>query len=236
MAEPKLLTVPQVAAEFQVTAQTIRNWIDHGTLPAVRIGRAFRVKRQDVEALLERASADSTSLATRRDLWQPTTTSQPAVSRGRGHIRCAAYRPLSMSPTFIASLEEGAAVLRFPFDERLRLLLRAIPGRRWDAEYRVWRVPLDPDRAEAITRLFATVPYTVEVSGALGRALERRRAKRRPDECVLGLARADDSWWFSFATDNAADLVAALLQPGGLLGNHAQALAAMRAAGVTLIE
>jgi excisionase family DNA binding protein len=77
MTEPKLLTVPQVAAEFQVTAQTIRNWIDHGTLPAVRIGRAFRVKRQDVEALLERASADSTSLATRRDLWQPTTTTLP---------------------------------------------------------------------------------------------------------------------------------------------------------------
>ena len=63
-----LLTVPQVAAAFQVTPQTIRNWIDHGTLPAVRIGRAFRVKRQDVEGLLERASADSTSLATRRDL------------------------------------------------------------------------------------------------------------------------------------------------------------------------
>ena len=77
MTEPKLLTVPQVAAGFQVTAQTIRNWIDHGTLPAVRVGRAFRVKRQDVEALLERASADSTSLATRRDLWQPTTTTLP---------------------------------------------------------------------------------------------------------------------------------------------------------------
>ncbi|MGH2851331.1 MAG: hypothetical protein ACRDLP_12010, partial [Solirubrobacteraceae bacterium] len=117
-----------------------------------------------------------------------------------------------MSPTFIASLAEGSAVLRFPYDERLRLLLRAIPGRRWDAENRVWRIPLDPDRAEAITRLFATVPYTVEVSDALARALERRRAKRRPDECVLGLARADDSWWFSFATDNAAELVAALLQ------------------------
>jgi len=117
-----------------------------------------------------------------------------------------------MSPTFIASLAEGSAVLRFPYDERLRLLLRAIPGRRWDAENRVWRIPLDPDRAEAIARLFATAPDTVEVSDALGRALERRRAKRRPDECVLGLARADDSWWFSFATDNAADLVAALLQ------------------------
>jgi len=72
-----LLTVPQVAAELQVTPQTIRNWIDHGTLSAVRIGRAFRVRREDVDELLERASADSTSLATRRDLWQPTTTTLP---------------------------------------------------------------------------------------------------------------------------------------------------------------
>jgi excisionase family DNA binding protein len=63
-----------VAAERQVTPQTIRNWIDHGALAAVRIGRAFRVRRADVEDLLERASADSTSLATRRNLWEPTTT------------------------------------------------------------------------------------------------------------------------------------------------------------------
>jgi excisionase family DNA binding protein len=71
-----LLTVPQLAAE-QVTALRIRNWIDHGVLAAVRIGRAFRVRREDVDELLERASADSTSLATRRDLWEPTTTSLP---------------------------------------------------------------------------------------------------------------------------------------------------------------
>jgi excisionase family DNA binding protein len=72
-----LLTVPEVAAVFQVTAQTIRNWIDHGTLPAVRVGRAFRVRPQDVEALLERAAADSTSLATRRSVWHPTTSTLP---------------------------------------------------------------------------------------------------------------------------------------------------------------
>ena len=72
-----LLTVPQVASVFQVTAQTIRNWIDHGTLPAVRVGRGFRVRREDVDALLQRATADSTSLATRRDLWEPTTTTLP---------------------------------------------------------------------------------------------------------------------------------------------------------------
>jgi excisionase family DNA binding protein len=73
-----LLTVSQVAEQLQVTAQTIRNWIDHGTLPAVRIGRAFRVRRSDVEELLDQARAQSGSLATRRDLWHPTTSTLPA--------------------------------------------------------------------------------------------------------------------------------------------------------------
>ena len=73
----QLLTVPQIAGQFQVTAQTIRNWIDHGVLPAVRVGRAFRVRREDVDSLLERASAESGSLATRRDVWTAKTTSLP---------------------------------------------------------------------------------------------------------------------------------------------------------------
>jgi excisionase family DNA binding protein len=76
----QLLTVPQVAEQFQVTAQTIRNWIDAGVLPAVRVGRAFRVRREDVDTLLERASAESGSLATRRDVWAPATTSLPRAS------------------------------------------------------------------------------------------------------------------------------------------------------------
>jgi len=120
-----------------------------------------------------------------------------------------------MTATFIASLVDGEAVLCFPFDERLRQLLRAIPGRRWDPEERVWRVPLDPDRAEALTRFFAAVPYPVHVSDALERALERRRAKRRRDQCVLDLARPDQSWWLGFATDHGEDLVAALLEHPG---------------------
>lgn len=74
----QLLTVPQVAAEFQVTPQTIRNWIDSGVLPAVRVGRAFRLRREDVDAVLDRARADSNSLATRRDVWAPDTSQLPA--------------------------------------------------------------------------------------------------------------------------------------------------------------
>jgi hypothetical protein len=117
-----------------------------------------------------------------------------------------------MPAAFVATLVEGDAVLRFPYDDRLRLMLRAIPGRRWDPVDRVWRVPLDPDRAHALTALLGTVPYPLEVSEALGRALARRRAKRPSGELLVDLARPDDDWWFSFATDTAADLVGILLE------------------------
>lgn len=89
MPSTQLLTVSQVAEEFQVTTQTIRNWIDHGTLPAVRIGRAFRMRREDVEELLARAGAQSTSHATRRDLWVPEKLGMP-------HRRPGAEQPASI--------------------------------------------------------------------------------------------------------------------------------------------
>jgi excisionase family DNA binding protein len=54
MAEPdELLTVAEIAAELKMNQQTIRNWIDSGFLPAIRIGRRVRVKRSDFDALLE---------------------------------------------------------------------------------------------------------------------------------------------------------------------------------------
>ena len=114
--------------------------------------------------------------------------------------------------TFHASIASEEAVLRFPFDEGLRQLLRAIPGRRWDPVGRAWCVPLDPEGAEALARLLASLPGEPEVSGALARTLARRRSRRRHDECVLDLARPDGEWWLSFATDAAPELVAALLE------------------------
>jgi SWI/SNF-related matrix-associated actin-dependent regulator 1 of chromatin subfamily A len=113
---------------------------------------------------------------------------------------------------FIASLDSGEAVLRFPYDERLRVLLRAIPGRRWDPGEKAWRVPLDPERAEALARLLAGLPSRPHVSDALARAIARRRARRRGGECVLDLARPDENWWLSFPTDVAQELVGALME------------------------
>jgi SWI/SNF-related matrix-associated actin-dependent regulator of chromatin subfamily A-like protein 1 len=117
-----------------------------------------------------------------------------------------------VSAPFHASLEDGEAVLRFPYDERLRQLLRAIPGRRWDPVGRAWRIPLDPERAEALAGLLASLPDEPQVSAALARAIERRRRRRRRQECLVELARPDENWWLSFATDTAPELVAALLE------------------------
>jgi excisionase family DNA binding protein len=80
MPEPSLLTVPQVAEMFQVTSQTIRNWIDQGVLPAVRVGRAFRIAQTDVDELLDRAKAESDSLAAARDPWSPESFRLPRAA------------------------------------------------------------------------------------------------------------------------------------------------------------
>jgi prophage regulatory protein len=51
---PELLTVEQVADLLQLNRQTIWNWIDAGTFPAVQIGtRRFRIKRADLHAWLD---------------------------------------------------------------------------------------------------------------------------------------------------------------------------------------
>ena len=53
-AEESFLTVAEVAELLKLNQQTVRNWIDQGTLPALHVGRRVRVRRSDFEALLER--------------------------------------------------------------------------------------------------------------------------------------------------------------------------------------
>jgi SWI/SNF-related matrix-associated actin-dependent regulator of chromatin subfamily A-like protein 1 len=117
-----------------------------------------------------------------------------------------------MSVPLYASLTEGEAVLRFAYDDRVRQLLRAIPGRRWDPQERVWRVPLDPEPAEALARLLEGLPGETQVSEALARAIERRRRRRRRGECVVDRVRPDGEWWLGFPTDTAPELVATMME------------------------
>jgi excisionase family DNA binding protein len=50
--EETYLTVAEVAQMLKLNQQTVRNWIDQGSLPAVRVGRRVRIKRSDLEKIL----------------------------------------------------------------------------------------------------------------------------------------------------------------------------------------
>jgi excisionase family DNA binding protein len=46
------LTVAEVAELLKLNQQTVRNWIDQGALPALRVGRRVRILRSDLERIL----------------------------------------------------------------------------------------------------------------------------------------------------------------------------------------
>jgi excisionase family DNA binding protein len=75
--EESFLTVADVAEMLKLNQQTVRNWIDQGSLPALRVGRRVRIKRSDFERVLERSySAGVGSAAPRgpsaEDFWGGT--------------------------------------------------------------------------------------------------------------------------------------------------------------------
>lgn len=50
------LTVAEVAEILRLNQQTVRNWIDAGSLPAVRVGRRVRIRRTDLDSIIEQGS------------------------------------------------------------------------------------------------------------------------------------------------------------------------------------
>ena len=61
-AEPEdsFLTVAEVAEMLKLNQQTVRNWIEQGSLPALRVGRRVRIKRSDFEQVLARSYTGGT--------------------------------------------------------------------------------------------------------------------------------------------------------------------------------
>ncbi len=51
--EDSFLTVAEVAGLLKLNQQTVRNWIDAGSLPAIRVGRRVRIRRADLDRILE---------------------------------------------------------------------------------------------------------------------------------------------------------------------------------------
>jgi excisionase family DNA binding protein len=51
--DDSFLTVAEVAELLKLNQQTVRNWIDQGSLPALRVGRRVRIRSSDLNRLLE---------------------------------------------------------------------------------------------------------------------------------------------------------------------------------------
>ena len=55
MSDAKFLTVAEVAAMMRVSKMTVYRLVHNGDLPAVRVGRSFRVTEDDVNEYLRRS-------------------------------------------------------------------------------------------------------------------------------------------------------------------------------------
>jgi excisionase family DNA binding protein len=55
LSDPKFLTVAEVAAMMRVSKMTVYRLVHGGELPAVRVGRSFRVKEHDVDEYLRKS-------------------------------------------------------------------------------------------------------------------------------------------------------------------------------------
>lgn len=58
MSAPPLLTVAEVADLFRVSSMTVYRLIRTGELPAVRVGRSYRVREDDLQSYLQAQVVD----------------------------------------------------------------------------------------------------------------------------------------------------------------------------------
>lgn len=57
MKEDSLLTIREVAKYLHVVQLTVYRMIKRGDLPAVKVGRVWRIRRQDLEDCLKRSTS-----------------------------------------------------------------------------------------------------------------------------------------------------------------------------------
>ena len=84
--EDAFLTVAEIAETLKINQQTVRNWIDQGSLPAVRVGRRVRIFRSDFDRFVQegrksgRPSSPSDEAPSAADFWsgEPVGRADPS--------------------------------------------------------------------------------------------------------------------------------------------------------------
>ncbi len=59
ISDAKFLTVAEVAAMMRVSKMTVYRLVHSGELPAVRVGRSFRVREEDANEYIQRSFFDA---------------------------------------------------------------------------------------------------------------------------------------------------------------------------------
>ena len=59
ISEAKFLTVAEVAAMMRVSKMTVYRLVHNGDLPAVRVGRSFRVREEDANEYIRKTFYDA---------------------------------------------------------------------------------------------------------------------------------------------------------------------------------
>jgi excisionase family DNA binding protein len=104
-ADP-LLTVEDVACVLNMNEQTVRNYIDAGTLPAVRVGgRRVRIRESALKAFL--AASESGTATTQRGEPAEVAAESPAALRSADRLELDALAALDR----LAALGEDARKL-----------------------------------------------------------------------------------------------------------------------------
>lgn len=104
----EFLTVAEVADMLKLNQQTVRNWIDQGSLPALRVGRRVRIMRSDLERMLEEGYTAGAGAPggepgpTAEDFWggEAVGVAEPRIEeRSAGAPTAGARSPAAASPT-----------------------------------------------------------------------------------------------------------------------------------------
>ena len=95
--EPRMYSLEQVADQLGLHVRTVRSYVRSGRLNAVRIGKQYRVAREDLEAIFS-AGNSGNAVARRRNaevssVVQMSAVTQNMVLRIADHLRTAVKTP-----------------------------------------------------------------------------------------------------------------------------------------------
>ncbi len=78
---PTIMTVQEVARYLRVHAITVYRMIRQGKLPAIRVGRGWRFKKDEIDIWLHEHESNSQNLPVKPAMPRGRSTPRPRVSR-----------------------------------------------------------------------------------------------------------------------------------------------------------